>query len=126
VVDFDIRLRITRVLAADELGSQIEPKMRNLGNAIGARAQRLVPKRTFALHDSIRSETSRAGATVTTTVSAGGGDVDYALFVERGTSRMGAQPYLRPAFLQSKASDLEASAIIQTRGISRPARRGRR
>lgn len=127
MVDFDIKLRITRVLAADELGTQIEPKMQALGQAIGARAQRLVPKRTFALHDSIGTETRRSGATVTTTVGAGGGDVNYALYVERGTSKMAAQPYLRPALLQSTNGDLTytGGGITTRGGGGRPARRRR-
>lgn len=126
MVDFDMRIRITRVLDPKDLGDQIEPKMRAFGQAIGARAQRLVPKRSFDLHNSIRAETKRVGAKIVTTVSAGGGKVDYALYVERGTSRMGAQPYLRPALLQSRAGDLKYSGGgIQTRGVRRAARRSR-
>lgn len=102
----DARIRITRVVGEDELGKQVEERMRRLGNAIGARAQRLVPKRTWALHDSIVTETERNGSRVVTTVGAGNEDVDYALHVERGTSKMSAQPYLRPAMLQVTGSDL--------------------
>lgn len=106
----DARIRITRVVNDEELGRQIEPKMTKLGQAIGARAQRLVPKRTWALHDTIFAETERKGATVVTTVGAGGtDDVDYGLDVERGTSKMAAQPYLRPAFAQTTGRDLAYS-----------------
>lgn len=105
----DARIRITRAVDPGELGDQIVPKMENLGQAIGARAQRLVPKRTWALHDTITAETERHGAKVTTTVGAGDEDVDYALFVERGTSKARAQPYLRPAFAQVTGRDLNYS-----------------
>lgn len=102
----DVRIRITRVVDERELGAQIESKMSALGQAVGARAQRLVPKRTWALHDSISVTTERTGARVTTTVGAGDDDVDYAMHVERGTSKMRAQPYLRPAFAQTTGRDL--------------------
>jgi hypothetical protein len=75
------------------------------------RMKRIVPKRTFALRDSIRGNTARSGSAVLTRVGAGGSTpdgkvVDYALHVERGTSRAKAQPYMRPALLQSRAADL--------------------
>lgn len=130
----DARIRITRVIDDDELGRQIEPKMANLGQAMGARMQRIVPKRTWALHDSIDASTERRGSRVTTTVGAGGGDVDYAIEVERGTSRMRAQPYMRPAFAQTTGRDLNYSGIgITQHGVvafstrrSRVRARGRR
>lgn len=102
----DVRIRVTRIVDDDELARQIQPKMEALGEAIGARAQRLVPKRSWSLHDSIAATTERRGSRVTTIVGAGGGDVDYALEVERGTSKMRAQPYLRPAFAQTTGRDL--------------------
>lgn len=101
----DARIRITRVVNDEELGSQIEEKMRRVGAAIGARAQRIVPKRTWALHDSIVTSTERTGSRVTTTVGAGDERVDYAMHVELGTSRAAAQPYLRPAMLQVTGND---------------------
>lgn len=111
-------IRIEKVADSSEIAKQFEPKMQNLGQAIGARAQRLVPKRTFALHDTISAETKRDGAKVTTTVGAGSGDVDYAMYVERGTSKMFAQPYLRPAFMQTTGKDLAyAGTGITTHGV---------
>lgn len=100
------RIIITRVVDPDEIAEQIEPHMRKLGNAVAARMQRLVPKRTWALHDTITTGTQRTGAKIRTEVGAGGGRVHYEMHVERGTSRQKAQPYMRPALLQSKASDL--------------------
>ncbi len=103
----DARIRITRVVNDEELGRQIEPKMSALMQAMGARAQRAVPKRTWALHDTITADVERKGAKVVGTLGAGGTpEVDYALDVERGTSKMAAQPYLRPAFAQTTGRDL--------------------
>lgn len=121
------RIRITRVINDDEIGRQIEPKMRNLGQAMGARAQRLVPKKSWALYDSIQTETERKGSRVTTTVGAGNDEVDYSLYVERGTSKMRAQPYLRPAMLQTRGGDLNYKGTgIQNHAVKVEAARQRR
>ena len=109
------RIRITKITDGGDLARQIEPRMAALGEAIGARMQRLVPKRSWALHDTIGAETERKGSRVTTTVGFGSEDVDYGLHVERGTSRQKAQPFARPALLQSKAGDLNYSG----KGITR-------
>ena len=108
-------LRITKVTGGGDLARQIEPHMAALGEAIGASMQRLVPKRSWALHDTIGAETERNGSKVTTTVGFGSDEVDYGMYVERGTSRQAAQPFARPALLQSKAGDLNYSG----KGITR-------
>jgi len=100
------KFRVTKVHDAEATARQIEPHMRNLGNAIATRMRRIVPKRTWKLHDTIEHGTERDGSVVTTQVGAGSDEVDYWEHVERGTSRQKAQPYMRPALLQSKASDL--------------------
>jgi HK97 gp10 family phage protein len=123
-MDVRAKIVITKVAPEGTLAEQIEPSMRALGQAVGARMQRLVPKRTWALHDTISAETVRSGAKVTTTIGAGSPDVGYALFVERGTSRMAAQPYMRPALLQSRAGDLHFKGKgIVTHGIVSPSTR---
>lgn len=123
----DARIRITRVVAPDELAEQIEPSMRNMGVAIAVRAQRLVPKLTWALHDTIDTDTEIRGGTVVTQVGAGDEDVDYATYVERGTSRMAAQPYLRPAMLQVTGSDFKGGGKgIAKHGVLGTTRRSRR
>lgn len=110
------RIRITKITGGDDIARDLEPKMRNLGNAIGRRAQRLVPKRTWQLHDTIVTGTERRGAKVVTEVGVGGPAngkrADYWNNVERGTSRMKAQPYLRPALLQSRAADLGSAVTM--------------
>ncbi len=127
-----LTLRIVRDLQPDDLGVQIEAKIANMMNAMAARSQRLVPKRTFALNDSIATETKRDGSKVTGSLSAGGDGVDYALYVERGTSRAKAQPFLLPALLQPTSTDFFFGGSGATQhGIravssSRSRRRGRR
>ena len=114
----DARIRITRVVDDESLGRQIEPKMQALGQAMGARMQRLVPKRTWALHDTITTGTERKGSRVTTEVGFGSEDVDYGLDVERGTSKMRAQPFARPAFAQTTGADLRYKGKgIVTHGV---------
>lgn len=112
------RIRITRVTDGDEIARQMLPHMEALGQAVGARMQRLVPKRTWALHDTISTETERKSSRVTTTVGFGSDKVDYGLEVERGTSKMRAQPFARPALAQSRAGDLNyRGAGIRRHGV---------
>ena len=112
------RIRITRVTDGDEIARQVLPHMEALGQAVGSRMQRLVPKRTWALHDTISTETERKGSRVTTTVGFGNDKVDYGLEVERGTSKMRAQPFARPALAQSRAGDLNyCGAGIRRHGV---------
>ena len=54
------------------------------------RAQRIVPIDSGLLQSRISSETTEYGHFVVA-------DTDYAAFVELGTSKMAAQPFLRPA-----------------------------
>lgn len=112
------RIRITRVTDGDDIARQMLPHMEALGQAVGVRMQRLVPKRTWALHDTITTETERKGSRVTTTVGFGNDKVDYGLEVERGTSKMRAQPFARPALAQSRAGDLNyRGAGIRRHGV---------
>lgn len=106
------RIRITRVAPGTVLAAQLERPVNNLAGHIAVRMRRLVPKRTFRLHDTIeRQPVRREGSRVTGSVKFGGKDVrgkyvGYHLNVEHGTSRMAAQPYARPALYQSRSSDL--------------------
>ncbi len=56
-------------------------------------ARRLAPVDTGELRDSITYEVRRTATTFAIVVLAG---ANHALYVELGTSRMSAQPYLRP------------------------------
>lgn len=106
------RIRITRIVDDGELARQVEPKMRNLINALHRRASRLVPKRTWNLHDTLTTGVEVEGSRVVATLGVGGptdaapDGARYWDHVERGTSRAAAQPYMRPALMQSKARDL--------------------
>lgn len=63
-----------------------------------------------ALRKSIRLERAEPGRVMTARISAGGGDVTYAKYVEFGTRRSRAQPFLRPAKAQAK---LEYPSILK-------------
>lgn len=57
---------------------------------IAKAAKRIVPIDSGNLHDHIAPEVTAAGMFVVA-------DTEYAAYVENGTSKMSAQPYLRPA-----------------------------
>jgi HK97 gp10 family phage protein len=57
---------------------------------IAEKAKRIVPIDSGNLHNNIRPEVNSEGMFVVA-------DTEYAAFVEQGTSKMAAQPYLRPA-----------------------------
>lgn len=61
-------------------------------------AKRRCPVDTGRLRSSITHQVGQDGKGVVGVV---GTDVDYAPYVEMGTSRMGAQPFLRPALSEA-------------------------
>lgn len=77
----------------------LDARMDQAGKAIVARARELAPVETGKLRDSISYMYSTS--TMTLTIHA---DMPYSGFVEFGTTRMSARPYLRPAL--AAASDL--------------------
>jgi hypothetical protein len=107
------RIRITRLIATRDLADELQPAMRRLANAMHGRAQLTVPKDTWTLHDTLESDVSVRHGLIVATLAAGGptgaapDGAPYALHVEGGTSRMRAQPYLRPALLQTTSADLK-------------------
>lgn len=68
--------------------------MQNSKEEVVKIARRYVPVRTGKLRDSISGTVRHRGDSVSLLV---GSPVEYAYYVEFGTSRMSAQPYLRPA-----------------------------
>jgi len=74
-----------------------------LGPKIVSAAQRTVPVDTHNLQESIEFSSGIEGDVVRMIV---GTDVEYGLYVEEGTSRMAAQPWLRPAVLQGGGSQM--------------------
>lgn len=75
-------------------------------------ARQLVPVDTGALRQSIRREPRQPDLTVI--VKAGGGGVGYAKYVEYGTSRSPAQPYMTPA---ARAIDVRKEVAAELRKV---------
>ena len=73
------------------------------GMIIETDAKRRCPVDTGRLRASLTTDVEREGKT--TFVLKVGTNVEYASFVETGTSRMAAQPFLRPA-VDAKAKDV--------------------
>jgi HK97 gp10 family phage protein len=106
-------LRLTVAANADDLvGEALEHLLADrLGPAIQANARRSVPVRFGNLKAAIIVQVDLAGSDSILQVGvdpeADGrphpeeGPTDYGAFVELGTSKMAAQPYLRPAILQA-------------------------
>lgn len=72
-------------------------------------AESLAPVRTGKLKASVRIEAGRSffrgkrsGGALLVQVVSGGGDAFYSRFIEHGTVKMAAQPFMRPAFDGSK------------------------
>jgi len=82
-------------------------------NVVRDEARRRVPKKTGTLAKSIISMQRKAKQgeiKFSVTPSKGGKNSGwYAQFIEFGTSKMSAKPFLRPAFEQSNNESLEAS-----------------
>jgi HK97 gp10 family phage protein len=90
----DFRFIWNGTSVAAQLQAAIEAAMEETAEAMAATAQSRAPVRTGFLRDSIHAEAETTASGSQVTLSA---DADYALFVEMGTSRAHAQPYLRPA-----------------------------
>ena len=88
------RLAADLAAAGPRVGVRAGQAMSKALNDIQAGAKNRAPVDTGALMGSISHEYSRSGSTLRGEV---GPTVNYGGFVELGTSRMSAQPYLRPA-----------------------------
>lgn len=76
----------------------------NEAGAMGLRfAQAVVPVRTGALRASGKSEPAEGRSVPTCIISFGNDDVIYAYFVECGTRKMAARPFLTPGAEQARA-----------------------
>lgn len=75
----------------ERLREPITRKLESAGAQIEATARNLVPVETGRLRNSLMHEVKGL------TLRVGSRDVEYSMYVEYGTSRMRAQPYLRPA-----------------------------
>ena len=99
-VDFNY---IPAIIASVESESRRAPK--KVADRMAATARQLVPKDTWKLHDSIVTQVVRTGKEAEILVL-----TDYAAYVEYGTYKMAAQPYLAPAIAQH-AEELSAAII---------------
>lgn len=123
-----------RVFLAELEGSiqVFDPLMKRItakaGDQIAAEAKRNAPKRTGALRTSIKSQGVKKGVgSISVQVTAGGPsqphDVDYATYVEEGTSRMAPQPFMRPAVDKVLPDwEKEMAEVVQLLAAGRPAR----
>ncbi len=78
------------------LDDAIQAAMQATAEAAKAEAQSLAPVRTGLLRSSIYADVNAPGGSARRTLVLGA-DAPYALYVELGTSRQAAQPFLRPA-----------------------------
>ncbi|MEM2163907.1 MAG: HK97 gp10 family phage protein [Candidatus Bathyarchaeia archaeon] len=92
---------------SDRLGELSDEALAELADRIVEDAKSLCPVDTGSLRRSIRWERDPSGGVI---IAAGGGgvinprtkrEVDYAAYVEFGTSRAPAQPFLQPAIEQN-------------------------
>jgi HK97 gp10 family phage protein len=96
------------------LPEAIETGIERGANLIADVARQLSPVDTGALRDSIRVE--GGDDALSRKVIAGGDGVDYAAFVEYGTSVSPAQPYMTPA---KEAIDVQAEVAAEIRKLLR-------
>ena len=89
-VDFDY---IPMLIARVEAQSRSAPK--KVADKVAATARKIAPVRTGNLRSSIGTQSIKAGKSAEVVVTA-----DYAAYVEYGTYKMAARPYLAPAFAQ--------------------------
>src|SRR5712692_10290859 len=95
------------------LTDAVTSSLGDAANEIANLAQRYAPVRTGALRDSINAEQT---GPMSYGISA---DAEYATFVEFGTIRMLARPFMRPAVIEGNQLILEAAyeAIQEAFGV---------
>ena len=86
-------LRRLRTAVPDAIRTALAPALRAGAQAVAADARSFVPVVTGTLRRGISS----SGSGLTYVAGVGGPAADYAHFVEYGTSRQGARPFMRPA-----------------------------
>jgi hypothetical protein len=83
-----------KLLAAVRLMAKgIADGLEDVGGQMEGRATQVVPVRTGFLRSTIYHRVDRGALTLEL-----GATADYALYVEMGTRRMAAEPYIRPAW----------------------------
>lgn len=102
------RNRIPQVRAA--IAAAAARGVQRAGSYVVDLARQLCPVDTGALRSSIRLEPAQPALRMV--VYAGGGRVDYAAYVEYGTSASAAQPFLTPA---ARAISVRREVIAEIR-----------
>jgi hypothetical protein len=83
--------------------------IKQIGERVLEYAQQSVPIKTGKLFSSLKVEIDEALQSVTI-----GSDLDYSVYVELGTSKMAAHPYLVPALFQALSEyDSEIPALVE-------------
>ena len=80
--------------------------LRDSGDAVEESAKSKAPVKTGELGASIRNEVDEGAKEVFV-----GSDLDYALYLEYGTRKMQAQPYLRPALYETDVENILKNAF---------------
>lgn len=93
------KLRAQLLALADRLKQAGEQAERDAAEEVQDDMRAFVPVDSGRLHDAIRIENGATGLQV-----GPGDEVEYAMFVEYGTSRMSAQPYAGPAADRARAA----------------------
>lgn len=83
----------------NDISDKLYHRMKLASAFVQGEAKRRAPKDTGRLYKSITKEVRREGKE---SVGIIGTNVEYAIFQEYGTSKMSAQPYLRPSILENK------------------------
>lgn len=87
---------------------RLEDVLKKAAFDVERRAKETAPVRTGALKNSIKTDLSRLSALEAEV----GASVEYAIFVEFGTSRMAGRPFLTPALEAVKAEFMAAISLI--------------
>lgn len=93
----DIKLELHTDEILDALDEQIEAALTEVGMQAETYAKQLAPVDTGRLRNSLTYEVDAPNKSVTI-----GSAVEYAPFVENGTSRRIAKPFLRPAIIDHR------------------------
>lgn len=92
-----IRLGAELKAGSGRIGARTAAALRKAGHDIERLAKEHAPVDTGTLRSSISTQVAGDGRSGSMTVAVGD-HTDYGLFVELGTSRMGPQPFMGPAF----------------------------
>lgn len=90
-----------------ELEKQVERGMEDAADQVVRKAKQLVPVDTGKLRASIDYELDKVTSGYVARIFA---ETEYAIFVEMGTRKMDAQPYLRPALFDQRRDILRKVA----------------